>query len=244
MSFRLFAFFLPFFFVAHALAADPSAEEILKKADRARGGMSEGLQWKIHLESSGGAQPSDYDVQVKGVNAIARCFAPARQKGETLLFNDRNLWIHKPGLKKPVSLSPRQRLTGQAANGDIASTNYARDYTGTIEGKDTVDGKPAWRLFLQAKEKNVTYDKIRYWVSQGEFLGVKAEFLTLEGKTFKRAHFEYKNSVQVGGKPTPFVSRMDIEDANIASEKTSIVYTAPVESPLADSLFNVNNLAR
>lgn len=216
----------------------PPASDILKKADRARGGASEGLVWKISL-ATGDSQPSEYEVQVKGVNVVARCSAPARQKGETFLFNDRNLWIHKPGLKKPVSLSPRQRLSGQAANGDIATTNYARDYNAEVEGEENIGGKATWRLFLQAKEKNVTYDKIRYWVTKDTFLGVKADFLTLEGKSFKVANFQYGNTLN----GVPFVSRMEIQDVS-EKEKTLITYTQPVAEKLPDSLFNVNNLVR
>lgn len=229
-------------FVAAAGAAAPPAEEILRKADRARGGLSEGLAWSIKLETKG--QAAEYEVQVKGVNVIARCVAPARQKGETFLFNDRNLWIYRPGLKKPVSLSPRQRLSGQAANGDIATTNYARDYAATVEGEEKVDGRDAYRLFLRAKEKNVTYDQIRYWVTKDKFLGVKAEFLTLEGKLFKRASFAYDHQIPAGGANAPFVSRMDIEDAANEAEKTSIIYERPQPKKLGDELFNVNNLTR
>ena len=215
------------------------AEEILRKSDRARGGMAEGLSWGVRLENSDQSS-AEYLVQVKGLNVIARCSAPARQKGETFLFNDRNLWIHKPGLKKPVSLSPRQRLSGQAANGDIATTNYARDYNGKVEAEEKVNGKMAYRLFLEAKDKNVTYSKIRYWVSKESFLGLKAEFLTLEGKPFKVADFQYNNKL----KGQPFVSEMHIADAANAKDTTKLIYSAPKIESLPDALFNVNNLGR
>lgn len=239
----LLSLFLILSLAPNAVAA-PSALEILKKADRARGGLSEGLVWKIKLENQGSSQPAEYDVSVKGVNVVAHCTAPARQKGETFLFNDRNLWIYRAGLKKPVSLSPRQRLSGQAANGDIATTNYARDYEGKIEGEEKVAGKDTYRLFLQAKEKNVTYDKIRYWVTKDSYLGVKAEFLTLEGKPFKRAEFSYSHSIQTPAGKTPFVSEMDIRDAENEKERTVIRYEAPKVEKLSDSIFNVNNLTR
>jgi len=243
-SLSLFLFALSVSLPALAKAPAPAAEEILRRADRARGGLSEGLTWKIKLENAGSSAPAEYDVQVKGVNVVARCVAPARQKGETFLFNDRNLWIYRPGLKKPVSLSPRQRLSGQAANGDIATTNYARDYSGTVEGEEKLDGKDTYRLFLQAKEKNVTYDKIRYWVTKDAYLGVKAEFLTLEGKPFKSARFAYEHEIAAAGGKAPFVSRMDIQDAANANEKTSIIYEKPKAEKLGDAIFNVNNLSR
>ncbi|RZA05386.1 MAG: outer membrane lipoprotein-sorting protein, partial [Proteobacteria bacterium] len=76
------------------------------------------------------------------------------------------------------------------------------------------------------------------------FLGVKAEFLTLEGKVFKRAKFAYEHKLAVAGKPVPFVSRMDITDAVNESSTTSIIYEAPAPEALSDTIFNVNNLTR
>ena len=74
-----------------------------------------------------------YEVKVLGTDALAEVKSPPRQKGELVLFNDRTLWFFKPGLRKPVNISPRQKLIGQAANGDIASTQYARDYEALLQ---------------------------------------------------------------------------------------------------------------
>jgi hypothetical protein len=133
---------------------------------------------------------------------------------------------------------------GQASNGDLASTNYARDYDGTIVGSEKVDGQDTWKLDLKAKSKNVTYDKIRYWVSKKERLGVKAEFLTVSGDVFKRATFEYKNKLENAGKSFPFVSKMVITDALNKASVTTLDYKRPRGEKHADALFNVNNLIR
>jgi hypothetical protein len=231
-----------------AFAADPSAEEILKDADRSRGSsaVSEGISWEVAVESVDGSTTNtiSYDLKVKANDALAEANAPARNKGETMLFNDRNIWFFKPGLKKPVAISPRQKLMGQAANGDIASTNYARDYDGKITGSEKVDGQDTWKLELKAKGKNVTYDRIRYWVSKKDRLGVKAEFLTVSGDVFKDATFEYKNKMDAGGKTIPFVSKMTIIDAINKSQKTILNYKSPRADKHSDAIFNVNNLVR
>jgi len=232
----------------HGFSADPTAEEILKDADRARGSsaVADGIAWDVMVESNDGTTQNSltYAVKVKGSDALAEATAPARNKGETMLFNDRNIWFFKPGLKKPVAISPRQKLMGQASNGDIASTNYARDYDGTISGTEKVDGQDTWTIELKAKAKNVTYDRIRYWVSKKDRVGVKAEFLTVSGELFKKASFEYKNKLDAGGKQIPFVSTMTITDAVNAKSKTVLKYKSPKPSKLSDATFNVNNLVR
>jgi hypothetical protein len=178
------------------------------------------------------------------VNVLARCSAPARQKDEIYLFNDRNLWVHRPGLRKPISVSPRQRLTGQAAIGDIANTNYARDYEGKVVGEEEVNGTKSYKLALKSKSEKTTYDGINYWISKDKGLGVKAEFLTSEGKVFKVAEIEYKNSVKGAGGNVPFISKMTIRDAAFKENVTVMTYTKPQPENIGDSVFNVNNLAR
>jgi hypothetical protein len=231
---------------AAAADAPPSAEDLLKAADRARGAAEEGIAWdaKVDTMDDGNASSVRYLIKVKGKDALAEATDPPRNKGEMLLFNDRNIWFFKPGLKKPVAISARQRLLGQAANGDIASTNYYRDYDGKLVGEDVVDGTPAYRLELKAKAKNVTYDGIRYWISKKDRVGVKGEFLTVGGDVFKTATFEYKNVMKKGAETYPFVSKMRIVSATKPADWTEIDYESPKSAAHPDSIFNVNNLLR
>lgn len=224
----------------------PTAEQLLKDSDRARGAIQGGISWEIDVETleDGSTNKVRYLVKVKGVDALAEATEPARNKGEMMLFNDRNLWFFKPGIKKPVAISARQKLMGQAANGDVASTNYYRDYEGKVVGEEKVDGVDSWKLELKAKAKNVTYDGIRYWISKKDHLGIKSEFLTVSGEMFKSATMEYKNSVKIEGKEWPFVSVMAIVDALKPSNKTWIRYNSPKPENHPDSIFNVNNLIR
>ena len=226
--------------------ASPVVDDLMKASDRYRGGLAVGVTWSITINSveDGETTVSKYDVRAKGFNALAECVNPPRCKGEVVLFNNRNLWFLKPGVKKPVAISARQRLSGQAANGDIASTNYARDYEASFDKEVMLGGTAAYQLNLKARDKSVTYDKIRYWISKDKKLALKAEFLTLSGELFKSAIFEYGNSLVSGGKKIPFVSRMVIVDAAFPANKTIIKYETPREESHDDSIFNINNVAR
>ena len=222
------------------------ARAILQASDRYRGGVSQGGRWTVSLRSTDGesVQTSRYAVKAKGTNALAECLEPARNRNELILFGKNALWFYRPGLRRPLALSARQRLIGEAANGDIAATNYAGDYIVESISSSEVAGQPAWLLALKAKEKTATYDRIRYWISKRDSLGVKAEFLTLQGETFKRATFEYKNQIKVDGQVYPFVSKMIIVNATFANQVTTLTYDAPSAVPVSDGDFNVNNLIR
>jgi hypothetical protein len=230
-----------------ALAQSPTALELLQSADRARGGLGQGITWTVSSEATedGETTSRTFLVKARGNDALVEALAPARYKGELMLFNDRTIWFIKPGLKKPVSISARQRLTGLAANGDIASTNYARDYDGTIAGEEDVNGDPCWKLELKARAKNVTYDRIRSWISKKRRLGVKAEFLTVGGEVFKTATFDYGNRLKgADGKEYEFVSKMTIRDVGGSGALTVLSYAQPRAETHPPSIFNINNVVR
>jgi len=225
----------------------PDAAALLRDSDRARGGLEKGVTWTLTVESTeeGTTTRRTMDVRARGADALAETTAPARQRGEVLLFNDRSLWFVKPGLRRPIAISARQRLQGEASNGDVASTHYARDYTGTVVGEEVVEGEPTWKLELVARSKDVTYDRIRYWISKARRLGVKAEFLTVGGDLFKTATFEYGSRIRLpGGEEIDFVSRMTIRDAMGAGGVTVLTYRSPRAETHPASAFNVNNVPR
>lgn len=223
-----------------------NATALVRSADRARGGLLEGLEWDVTVNSTedGDSSVRSFNVKAKESNALVLATAPAGNKGEVFLFNDHDLWFVKPGLRKPVAISSRQRLSGQAANGDIASTQYSKDYTAAIEGKTQIAGQAVYVLKLKATDSKVTYDQIRYYVAASSKLAVRAEFLTVQGQLFKIATFEYGNHIRSGGADSPFVSRMTIVDAKFPANKSVITYANPVAKSIPSSVFNVNNVAR
>ena len=232
-------------FSVSAVHAQMTSKEILQKADEARGN-AEGIQWEIVIDSieGGREQHRTFRVNARGYNSLADTLAPANVKGQKLLMQDRNMWFAKPGLSKAVPISPRQKLMGGAANGDIASTNYAGDYkiTHTSEGK--VNGEPCLLLDLQSVDSRATYDRIKYWISKERFVGLKAEFYTVSGKMFKTATFEYKNSITINERPQEFISKMIITSAIIKEDITTMHYNKPVLKKVSDATFNLNLLTK
>lgn len=223
-----------------------SADELLKASDRARGGIATGVTWNVRVESIENGTKSDrsFIIKARDVNALAEATLPAKFKGEVFLFNDRTMWFFKPSLRRPIAISSRQRLSGQAANGDIASTNYARDYTAEIERTETIGGQSYKVLILKAKSDQVTYDQIRYWVAEKSKLAKKAAFMTLQGEVFKEATFDYANSISVQGKKVPFISKMIITDVKNKKNKSVLSYSKLKLDSLPPAIFNINSLSR
>jgi len=241
----VFVFIYCLSFSVPSVHADMSPKDILRKADEARGNAA-GVEWEIAIDSIEGGRQQQRTIRVtaRGFNSLADFLAPPNVKGQKLLMLDRNMWFAKPGLSKPVPISPRQKLVGGAANGDIASTNYAGDYKIVQTSEDIVNGEPCYLFDLSAVDNRATYDRIKYWISKERLVGLKAEFYTVSGKMFKTATFEYANSIIVDDKPREFISKMVITSAIIKEDVTTMSYRKASIKKVPDSVFNLNLLTR
>jgi hypothetical protein len=232
--------------VASVFGDEPlTPARIIAQSDRSRGNL-DGIVWTAVIISreEGKTQERSLLIKNRGLNTVAEFTAPAKVKGNMLIMLDRNMWFVKPGLRKPVAISPRQKLMGGMANGDIASTNYAGDYDAAAAGEEAVDGEPCYVFDLAANNKKTTYDHIRYWISKQRLLGVKAEFFTVAGKRFKTATMKYNNLLRTKAGDLPFISRMTIYDEVIKDNVTTMDYREPDIQPFSDAVFNLNLILR
>jgi hypothetical protein len=230
--------------IAFPIHAEPDASRLLKSSDQARGGGMPGLSWEVNAINKGGnGEEQNMRLRIKAVDtaSVAETLEPPRSRGAKMLQSERNMWLTKPGLKKPIPISPRQRLTGQAAVGDIAATNYARDYEPKLLREESINNELCYLLELTAIDRNTTYDRLLYWISAERGVGVRAEFFSLSGKRLKRADFEYNNAIKFKGRSMPFISRMGIAD-ELTDARTLLEYSnISVEAiPRAD--FDVGHL--
>ncbi len=234
------------FSVLSNAAETVDVKKILDYSDRTRGGIKGGLEWDVTLQSWENDDESvrEFKVKLKDNDSYVESLKPAKNKGEVMLFNTRSLWFYKPALSKPIAISARQKLTGVASNGDIASTAYARDYEGKFDKIEVINNEECYLLHLKSVAKDTTYDKIDYWISKKSGLGLKSNFLSLSGKIMKTASFVYKNKVKIDGKEYPFISEMTIVDAKNPKIKSVLTYNSPILKSQPDSLFKINNLIR
>src|ERR1051326_4121523 len=120
-------------------AEDPAA--ILARVDAYRNPLT---SFSIDVDvtsiaADGTREAAKYRVLGRGSDkSIVEFVAPATDKGKFLLMLRDAMWIYMPSASRPIRISPLQRLTGQASNGDVARTNFTVDYnpTGIAEDGD------------------------------------------------------------------------------------------------------------
>lgn len=227
-----------------AVAADGGQyKEILERADEARGNL-EGVEWVVSILSveNGRENTRVLKIKAKGYDFLATLTAPPKVKHQKLLMVDRNMWFAKPGLRKPVPISSRQRLVGGISYGDIASTNYAKDYSAEMLPDQMLAGELCSVFELKANTKKATYDQVKYWISKDRGLGIAAQYYTISGKLLKSATFEYDNVVRYDGKDHPFISKMVITDGVIPENIGTLIFSEPKLKRISDATLDVNLL--
>lgn len=186
-------------------AAQISPKAMIEKADAIRN-PSQSFEMTVQVKTEDSEQ--DFQVFLKGNDkTIVVTKAPAKDRGRNMLMMGQDFFAYIPNLKRSMRLSLAQKLTGQVANGDIARTRWAEDYTASYEKKD---GK-SHVLFLKGNKDNLTYANIRAWLEESDYRPVKAEYLNLSGqKVLKRASFEEYGSLAGAIRP----KSIKIVDAN------------------------------
>ncbi|MFY7928813.1 MAG: outer membrane lipoprotein-sorting protein [Oligoflexus sp.] len=214
-------------------AAPTDAAKILEKADAVRN-PSEAYQIRLDVINHDGSQ-SSFDVKTKGLGkTLVYTLAPARDKGRNLLMLDENMWAFVPSLKRAVRVALNQKLTGEAANGDISRMRWVGDYEAKVESEDPKQ----WVLFLSAKKKGLTYDKIRLWVEKDSFHPQKAEYLSLGGEALKTARFQDYRQLEGALRPGTIL----IQDVKRPEMQSKIVIQDMKKATFADGLFHETSL--
>ena len=126
--------------------------------------------------------------------SLVRFVQPVRDAGKAMLKNGSDLWFYDPGTKSAVRIAPQQRLMGQAANGDVVTVNFARDYSATVAAEETIrDGerrdRKTYKLMLNASSSDATYGAIELWVDSSSSAPLKARFFAESGRLLKTAFY-------------------------------------------------------
>jgi len=221
--------------VCRAATAAPDAEAVLKRSDSYRNGWSSyALHVKITSFESGKADEQKlYEVSQKGTEKTYVEFLSPREKGQHLLMLGDDMWVYLPDTSRPVRITPLERLSGDASNGDVARTNYAVDYTPVYLRTEKVGDQSCYVLNLTAKRKGATYQNILYWVRVEDDRPVRAEFHLTSGKLIKSATFDDYSTVAGHAQ----LRRMTLYDEIRHNSHSVLEYSGIAPHELPDKLF-------
>ena len=173
-----------------AAAADPTAEQLLKRYDQVMSPRTfDGLLVMIAHRQDDTTRTYKFRALKSQDDKIRTWFfEPAAAKGQEMLRVEDNMWVYMPNLKRALRLASRESFQGgDFNNGDVLRVNYVADYNAKLIPAE--DDK-LWLLDLTAKSKEAAYDHIKLWMTKDKQQPAKAEYYAASGKILRSAKFE------------------------------------------------------
>jgi hypothetical protein len=162
-------------------------------------------------------------------------FQNPTEKGQRVLMLNDKFWMLMPKSRRPIRITPLQKLLGEASTGDIATLKWSEDYEAEIE--KTENNQVV--LWLRAKVKGVTYKNIRLFLQPVSFAPIKAEFYVTSGKFAKSADFILSD---IDGQKQ--VTKMILKDKIKKNRRTEVVYNSRLPHSLDNKFYNPSYLIK
>ena len=242
-----------------ASSAVPDAAALLRKAEQYRG-LSENFVLNGRIETlRDGVQEKiqPYQLLAGQDRKSLVIFTDGINKGQKVLLQDQQFWLQIPGSRRPLRITPLQKLMGEASSGDVASLSWQQDYqissitavrvdavTGTKLHDDavTAQSQAAWQLELTAARDGLSYARIQLLVAADDAFPLSAEFYLASGKVAKQARF-VRGQRLVNQQPSDAVIAMQLSDKLQSKAVTVLHYDALTEQQLPARFFNPQALA-
>ncbi|RUO26878.1 outer membrane lipoprotein-sorting protein [Aliidiomarina minuta] len=127
-----------------------------------------------------------YDVYSTSDSRSLVIFKSASEQGQKVLMRGHDYWLFMPRSRRPIRITPMQKLLGDASLGDIATLSWSEDY----EIHETINKGATWRLELHATSPKLSYERILLEVDTTDLFPLKAALYLRSGMHAKTAEFE------------------------------------------------------
>jgi outer membrane lipoprotein-sorting protein len=251
MKFRTYPFILIILLQSAqpAMSQDPSPREIIRKADEKFNGEKTSTSimtmtivrptWERTLSFKNWTSGRDY--------ALTLITAPARDKGQSFLKRENEMWTWNPTISRLIKLPPSMMSQGwmgsDYTNDDILKeSSVVNDYDHEIVSEEEYEGRLCWKIRMTAREDAAVIwgHQIR-WIDKKDFLFLKSELYDEDGYLVRT---ELGSDIKsMDGRLIP--TRIELIPAEEENQKTIIeIKEIRFNEPIKDSFFSQQNMKR
>ncbi|MEA3316458.1 MAG: outer membrane lipoprotein-sorting protein, partial [Bacteroidota bacterium] len=202
---------------------------------------------KMTIKRPGWERTLEFKYWTKGDNlSITVITAPAKEKGQTFLMRETEMWHWIPSISRMIKLPPSMMSEGwmgsDYSNDDIMKeSSIVVDYTHEIIGSETIKKQDCYKINMIPKEDAaVVWEKVIKWISKDEYLQMKTEYYDEDNYLIKT---DIASNIQkMGGRviPTKFVIIPENENNRTIVELIDIKFNMPIK----DGFFSQQNMKR
>lgn len=226
-----------------------NATEIVKRADdKMRGEKSSITEMSMKIVRPTWERTVEFKSWTKGTkNSMVLITAPAKEKGQSFLKLDREMWSWNPTISRTIKLPPSMLAQGwmgsDFTNDDLLNQrSIVVDYTHKILAEESIEERDCHKIELTPKEDApVVWGKIIFWISKTDDLLLKSEYYDEDDYLVKT---ELAHKIQMmSGRLIPAQFELipaDEEGQKTIVEMKSVQFNVPIE----DSFFSQQNMKK
>ena len=214
----------------------PDPFEVLKKVDKNMISDTKIIKGRMIIYGKRNTREIAFISYSKGEDkSFIEYLSPAKQKGTKMLKLENNLWIYSPSADRTIQLSGhmlKQSLMGSDISyEDMMEDNTLADsYNAKITSEEVLNGRKCWVIELNAKVKDVKYEKMKIWVDEEHYIVLKEELYAKSGQMLKLITFSEIKKVQNRW----FATKMNFKDVLKNGKGTDFIidniqFDAPIE---------------
>jgi len=226
-----------------------SPKEIVRKADEKFNGEKTSTSmmamtiirptWERTLEFKNWTSGKEF--------ALTLITAPAKEKGQSFLKRQNEMWSWNPTISRLIKLPPSMMSQGwmgsDYTNDDILKESSAvNDYDHQIIGEEELDGRSCYKIKMVAKEDAaVVWGHQIRWIDKKDFLFLKSELYDEDGYLVRT---ELGKEIKtMDGRLIP--TRIELIPAEEEGQMTIIeMKEVQFNQPIEDNFFSQQNMKR
>ena len=233
----------------YALGQDLSPKEIVRKADEKFNGEKTSIStmamtivrptWERTIEFRNWTSGKQY--------ALTLITAPAKEKGQTFLKRENEMWNWNPTIGRLIKLPPSMMSQGwmgsDYTNDDILKeSSVVEDYDHQLLREEMLNGRLCYVIKMIAKEEAaVIWGYQIRWIDEKDFLFLKSELYDEDGYLVRTETGSEIKSMD--GRLIP--ARIELVPANEENQKTILeIKDIQFNAPIQDSFFSQQNMKR
>lgn len=224
------------------------AKSIIQKAEDQVRGTASYSQLEIQVIRPSWKRTIDLEAWSKGTEyALMVIKAPAADKGTVFLKRMKEIWNWVPSIERTIKFPPsmmQQSWMGTDFTNDdlVRADSYVNDYTQTVSGDSTIEGRDCYKLLLLPKpEAGVVWGKVVVFVDKKDYLELRLEFYDEDGNLVNE--MDGSKIKELGGRMLP--SLLVMTPVEKRGFKTVLTYLdMNFDKPEPESFFTLQNIQK
>ncbi len=236
-----------FLLISAGIIYAQDAKEIVKKAnDKFNGEKSSFGTMSMTIVRPTWERTVTFKNWTKGTDyALTLITGPARDKGQSFLKRENEMWNWNPTVNRLIKLPPAMMSQGwmgsDYTNDDILKeSSIVDDYDHEITGEEVIDGRDCYKITMKAKkDADVVWGSQIRWIDKKDFLFMKSELYDEFGYLVRT---ESASDIKtMDGRLIP--TRIELVPADEPGNKTILVFeTLEFNRPVDDNFFSQQNM--